>query len=883
MQKKGLAIHGRDSALKSISPSTVRVRAAAIIISIVIASTLMATSTGIYFSNREVSATIEQDLTLVGRLATDMIGSSIETINESLRYVGHGMDMVCFGPDGGLKDADIAALQAALDEEVENGPSFISIAVVFPDGSIVSSARKAREDASYALPDPSDAQKYLAKAPPLVHGVFFKARETRIDQAEKVPDGRYVIRGYVPISNGAVFIGTLRGEYFSQLISASDYGLYNAGRIFLVDGGYTVIAHTGESLPDLSSEVNRNELVSFLTAALCGASDGETIVARYRDENGIQNTCAYTPIVHNAGSPDTDRWVLILTVPVSATPAARMTRIALISGLIVLISGGVASVFLSKMQARPYLELERRNEELVLLREEAENASRAKANFLANMSHEMRTPMNAIIGMTSIGKSAKTLEKKDYAFGKVDDASNHLLGVINDVLDISKIEANKLELSQNIFHFEKMLQKVANVINFRVEERSQRFYVYIDHRIPDMLIGDDQRLAQVITNLLSNAVKFTPEEGTIRLRADLLSEKDEILCLQISVRDTGIGITGEHQSRLFRLYEQAEADTSRKYGGTGLGLAICKSIVELMGGDFYVESDPGHGSTFTFTAYLQRGPEGNQRLFREKVDWSNIRILAVDDEPEILAFFMDVSENLGIICTVASDGEEAARLLSSEDDYDVYFIDWKLPGMSGIELARLIHEEKTRDFILAIISSSDWSDIEGDARAAGVDKFLPKPLFQSNIVDILNERIGNYCQPEQVRAEDAQNDFSGRRILVAEDIEINREIILALLEPTNIAVECAENGAQALSMFMGSPGRYDIIFMDVQMPEMDGYEATRRIRAVDDPVAAEIPIIAMTANVFREDIDKCLDAGMSGHIGKPIDSDKLFAMLKTYL
>jgi len=307
------------------------------------------------------------------------------------------------------------------------------------------------------------------------------------------------------------------------LISASNYGVYDAGQILLIDGGYTVIAHTGENIPDVSPEADDNELVAFVTSALGGASNGKTIVARYRDENRIQNTCAYTAIVHNFESPDTDRWVLILTVPVSATPADRLTRITLISGLIVLISGIIASVFLSKMQAKPYSELNRRNEELVYLREEALNASRAKANFLANMSHEMRTPMSAIIGMTAIGKTAQTLDKKDYAFDKIDDASHHLLGVINDVLDISKIEANKLELSLTDFNFEKMLQKVSNVINFRVDARRQQFYVNIDEQIPKRLIGDDQRLEQVITNLLSNAVKFTPEEGTIRLRADLLS------------------------------------------------------------------------------------------------------------------------------------------------------------------------------------------------------------------------------------------------------------------------------------------------------------------------------------------------------------------------
>ena len=515
--------------------------------------------------------------------------------------------------------------------------------------------------------------------------------------------------------------------------------------------------------------------------------------------------------------------------------------------------------------------------------EQAIQASRAKGDFLSNMSHEMRTPMNAIIGMTAIGKSAQTIDKKDYAFNKIDDASRHLLGVINDVLDMSKIEANKLELSPADFEFEKMLQNVVNFINFRIDERRQKFYVNIDNKIPPALVGDDQRLAQVITNLLSNAVKFTPEDGAIYLDANLISEEDGVCLLQISVTDTGIGIDDEQKSRLFNAFEQAEAGTSRKFGGTGLGLVISKRIVELMGGDIWVESEPEKGSKFVFTVLLRRGSKERRRLLAEGVNWGNIRIFAVDDEPEIREFFMTLAKHLGISCDVASSGEEAVELLSFNNNYDMYFIDWKLPGINGTELARRIRDETSHKFIVIVFSSVDWSIIEDEAREAGVDKFLPKPLFKSTIVDIINECLGVSAVTEKIEGAEKHHDFSGHTILLAEDVEINREIVLVLLESTNLIIECAENGAQAYQMFLNAPEKYDMIFMDIQMPEMDGYEATRLIRTLDIPRAKEIPIVAMTANVFREDIERCLEAGMNAHVGKPLDFDEVLVTLYKYL
>ncbi|MDL2263988.1 response regulator [Synergistaceae bacterium OttesenSCG-928-I11] len=390
---------------------------------------------------------------------------------------------------------------------------------------------------------------------------------------------------------------------------------------------------------------------------------------------------------------------------------------------------------------------------LVQAREEALAGTRAKSAFLASMSHEMRTPMNAIIGMTAIGKSATDVARKDYAFGKIGDASTHLLGVINDVLDLSKIESGKLELSPVEFVFRDLLRRVESVMGERFAEKELSFSVRIDESIPTTLVCDDQRLAQVITNLLSNAVKFTPSHGAVTLDARLIGEDEEGYVIQIDVSDTGIGLSAEQQGRVFQSFEQAESSTTRKYGGTGLGLSISKNLVEMMGGRIWVESKEGQGATFSFTV---RAPAGS-------------------------------------------------------------------------------HQE-----------------------TAGPD-------------DASNEK--------------PTDDYNGRIVLLAEDVEVNREILLGLLEYTGIAIDCAYDGAQAVQMFRENPGRYEMIFMDVQMPEMDGYEATRRIRAMEAENAGgeKIPIVAMTANVFREDIEACRAAGMDDHIGKPLDLKEVLEKLRRYL
>ena len=389
-------------------------------------------------------------------------------------------------------------------------------------------------------------------------------------------------------------------------------------------------------------------------------------------------------------------------------------------------------------------------------RVEAENASRAKSEFLSNMSHEMRTPMNAIIGMTTIAQTSDEKERKDYCLVKIESASVHLLGVINNILDMSKIEARKFELSCQEFEFKKMIQKVLDIINFRLEEKEQTLNVHIDANVPEHLVGDDQRLSQVLSNLLANAVKFTSEGGIIFLYVDILEESDEEKCsIRFEVTDTGIGISKEQQARLFDSFEQAESSTSRRYGGTGLGLSISKNIIEMMGGSIWVHSELGQGSTFSFIISLERGRDRTASKTSELI----------------------------------KDGFE--------------------PGQDG-------------------------------------------------------------C-------------FRDRRILLVEDVEINREIVLAMLENTEIIIDTAENGLIAYHSIRDNPDMYEMIFMDIQMPEMDGVTATINIRALDNARAKKIPIVAMTANVFRDDIDRYHEVGMNEHIGKPLNFSDVLLVLHKYL
>ncbi|MDR3308136.1 MAG: hypothetical protein LBS58_04485, partial [Coriobacteriales bacterium] len=544
---------------------SMRVRVAAIIMAVVLVIAVISTTVGVVNSQREITKTVSDDLLLVGHLASDMIVNSIEKIDQDASYVGNIMDNA-YGQGG------VDALGAAMDTEISTGPNFISIAYITPDGTFVSRERKEFE---YARPT-DDTGQYLAKVPD--EGVT-------LDNSELTDGGTTVIRAYTRLPSGAVFIATLRGDYFSQLIAQSNYGVYNTGKVSLIDGGGYVVADTnvGRVGTHYSSPAFAND--GFAQLAQIALAETVEDVTQVPTAGG-DTIVAFIPIEHAK-----EHWALLVVVLASETPAESITRIFLITGVVLVALGILFALFLSNLITRPYTELDQRNVELSRLKVEAEGASRAKGDFLSSMSHEIRTPLNAIIGMTQVADAATDVARKDYCITKIEEASTHLLGVINDILDMSKIESGKLELAPHAFDFRHMLAKVADIFQFKVEEKHLTLGTTCADDVPSNLFADEQRLSQVVANLLSNAVKFTPDGGTICVDARLAGLGDDgVARIEVAVTDSGIGISNEQKELLFNSFQQADKSIASRFGGTGLGLAISKRIVELMNGTIRVDS-----------------------------------------------------------------------------------------------------------------------------------------------------------------------------------------------------------------------------------------------------------------------------------------------------
>ena len=515
----------------------------------------------------------------------------------------------------------------------------------------------------------------------------------------------------------------------------------------------------------------------------------------------------------------------------------------------------------------------------------AEDATKAKAEFLANMSHEIRTPMNAVIGLAHLClKTNLTSKQRDYV-GKIHNAGTSLLSIINDILDFSKIEAGRLDIENVAFEVDAVMNNVSTMVAQKIHDKGLELLFNISSDIPPALLGDPLRLGQVLINLLGNAVKFT-EAGEIRLIGELLERTGNKVKLQFSVKDTGIGMTKEQANRLFQAFSQADTSTSRKYGGTGLGLAISKRLVELMGGSIWVVSEPGVGSTFSFTGWFGLSETTARKVLPTRL--VSLKALVVDDNASAREVLEDQLATIGAeIEQVASGAEtiDAVRRADAAHPFDVILLDWRMPGLDGVETARRIRADGSLKHIPAIIIVTAFGreEVRSEAEDAGVDGFLVKPVNQSMLVDMLVEI---FAPEHRTAAREAVTatayDLNGLRVLLAEDNAINQQIAVELLEGVGVSVDVANNGKEAVDKLLveGGDVRYDLVLMDLQMPEMDGYQATACIRAT--PRLADLPIIAMTAHAMAEERDQCLAAGMRGHITKPIDPELLYRTLMQF-
>ena len=573
------------------------------------------------------------------------------------------------------------------------------------------------------------------------------------------------------------------------------------------------------------------------------------------NSRGQECILAFTPVTATAG------WTLLGFVPAEDLHVDNENWL-----LIGVVSAGLLILFLCDLFFMIHI-----NKKLKVTAREAEHANKAKTDFLSTMSHDIRTPMNAIIGLTTLAeKDLGDVESTKESLRKISLASNHLLTLINDILDISKVESGKLKLSPQSFSIAETVENLVNISQPMIKEKKIIFSFHIDKMEKEYLYTDQLRLNQIYINILSNAIKYTEPGG--RVSVDMSEEESSIPgCVRLTyvVADSGIGMSPEFMQTMYQPFSRQTDSRVNSIEGTGLGLAITKQMVDLMGGRIDCQSEQGKGTTFTVTLDV---PQADKQLDDFQLD--QVNALIVDDDEIVLQTMVSEFQSLGSAAEIAHSGKEALEMLTrkheSGKDYTLVILDWKMPDMDGIETIRRIRTEISGDIPILLTSAYDWSDIEDLAKDAGADGFISKPIFRSALYKKINSILGT--ESVSVEPEDDYSDLKGLNILVAEDIEINWMIISGMLSMIGITSEQAENGRVCVEkMRTAADGTYDLIFMDVQMPEMNGLDAARAIRQLENPRAASIPIVAMTAEAFSENVTECLDAGMNGHIAKPID------------
>lgn len=573
------------------------------------------------------------------------------------------------------------------------------------------------------------------------------------------------------------------------------------------------------------------------------------------NSRGEKCILAYTPIASKA------EWVLLSFMPMNELNVNTENWM-----LVGIVSVGLLILFVFDLTVMLYF-----NQKLHAAAREAAFANQAKTDFLSTMSHDIRTPMNAIIGLTTIAK--KNLDDTESVrenLQKITLASNHLLTLINDILDISKVESGKLILSPQTFSIVEAVENLVNISQPMIKEKNIEFHFRISRMEKEYLYADQLRLNQIYINILSNAIKYTEPGGhvSVDMRED---ESKKPGCVQLTyiVSDSGIGMSPEYMANMYQPFSRQTDSRVNSIQGTGLGLAITKQMVDLMNGTINCQSEPGKGTTFTVILDIPIAERQREDMVLEPMD-----VLIVDDDPILLETAADTLKSLGVTADCAESASKALEMIShrheTEQDYSIVILDWKMPDIDGIEMTRRIRSTVSSDIPILLISAYDRTDIEGAAKKAGANAFISKPLFRSTLYDTINDVLGTGAKSAE--PDNDYSDLHGMNILIAEDFDVNWEVISALLEMYGINTERAENGRICVEKIKSAAeGSYDLIFMDIQMPEMNGLDATKNIRALDDPWASSIPIIAMTADAFSENVTECLNAGMNGHISKPVD------------
>ncbi len=573
------------------------------------------------------------------------------------------------------------------------------------------------------------------------------------------------------------------------------------------------------------------------------------------NSRGEKYILAYTPIASKA------EWVLLCFMPMNELNVNTENWM-----LVGIVSVGLLILFVFDLTVMLYF-----NQKLHAAAREAAFANQAKTDFLSTMSHDIRTPMNAIIGLTTIAK--KNLDDTESVrenLQKITLASNHLLTLINDILDISKVESGKLILSPQTFSIVETVENLVNISQPMIKEKKIEFHFRISRMEKEYLYADQLRLNQIYINILSNAIKYTEPGGhvSVDMHED---ESKKPGCVQLTyiVSDSGIGMSPEFMANMYQPFSRQTDSRVNSIQGTGLGLAITKKMVDLMNGTINCQSEPGKGTTFTVILDIPIAERQREDMVLEPMD-----VLIVDDDPILLETAADTLKSLGVTADCAESASKALEMIThrheTEQDYRIVILDWKMPDIDGIEMTRRIRSTVSPDIPILLISAYDRTDIEGAAKKAGANAFISKPLFRSTLYDTINDVLGTGAKSAE--PENDYSDLQGMNILIAEDFDVNWEIISAILGMYGINTERAENGRICVEKIKSAAeGSYDLIFMDIQMPEMNGLDATKNIRALDDPWASSIPIIAMTADAFSENVTECLNAGMNGHISKPID------------